>query len=76
MTDAGERPGPAGDAESELRHLRHDLRTPLAVVVGFAELLASDREIDAGTRREYAQRIVDAGRELRVMLDALEPPAG
>ena len=52
-----------------LARLRHDLRTPLAVVAGFAELLAAEREISEEQRRDYASRIVQAARELRTLLD-------
>jgi signal transduction histidine kinase len=50
--------------------LRHDLRAPLTVVIGFAELLASDRPISDEQRREYAERVLDAALELRQLLDS------
>ena len=50
--------------------LRHDLRAPLTVVIGFAELLASDRPISDEQRREYAERALDAALELRELLDS------
>jgi signal transduction histidine kinase len=53
-----------------LNRLRHDLRTPLTVVIGFAELLASDRELGVEERRDYAQRVLNAGYELRELIDA------
>jgi signal transduction histidine kinase len=55
--------------DDERRRLRHDLRSPLTIVAGFAEVLASDRQISDETRRDYAQRILTAAKELRVMLD-------
>jgi signal transduction histidine kinase len=51
------------------RRLRHDLRTPLTIVVGFAEILAADKPISDAARRDYASRIQAAAEELRVMLD-------
>ena len=51
------------------RRLRHDLRTPLTIVTGFAEVLAADREISDADRREYAGRIQAAAQEIRTLLD-------
>jgi signal transduction histidine kinase len=64
-------------SDDDRRRLRHDLRTPLTIVTGFAEVLAGERAIGDDDRRDYARRILDAGQELRVMLDALldDPPA-
>ena len=53
-----------------VRQLRHDLRTPLTIVTGFAEILAGDRPVSDDDRRNYAQRIVTAADEIRQMLDA------
>ena len=57
--------------EDERRRIRHDLRAPLTIITGFAELLASDKAISDVQRREYASRIQAAGVELRTMLDNL-----
>ena len=55
------------------RRLRHDLRTPLTIVAGFAEVLAGDRPLSEDDRRDYATRIVDAAHEIRALIDgALE----
>jgi two-component system phosphate regulon sensor histidine kinase PhoR len=53
------------------RRLRHDLRTPLTIVSGFAEVLAADRQISDADRREYATRIHAAADEIRELVDAL-----
>jgi signal transduction histidine kinase len=53
------------------RRLRHDLRTPLTIVSGFAEVLAADRTISDADRREYATRIQAAAVEIGELLDAL-----
>jgi signal transduction histidine kinase len=53
------------------RRLRHDLRTPLTIVSGFAEVLAADRQISDADRREYASRIHAAAIEIRELVDAL-----
>ena len=55
------------------RRLRHDLRTPLTIVAGFAEVLAGDRPLSEADRRDYATRIVNAAQEIRDLIDgALE----
>ena len=53
------------------RRLRHDLRTPLTIVAGFAEVLAADRPISDADRQEFAKRIQDAATEIRQMLDSV-----
>ena len=58
------------DAETR-RRLRHDLRTPLSIVAGFAEVLAADRPISDTDRQEFAKRIQDAASEIRRMLDSV-----
>ena len=57
-------------ADSAARRLRHDLRTPLTIVTGFAEILAADRPVSDEDRRDYAQRIVAAAEEIRELIDA------
>ena len=52
------------------RRLRHDLRTPLTIVAGFAEVLAGERPLSEADRRDYANRIVSAAREIRELIDA------
>jgi signal transduction histidine kinase len=52
------------------RRLRHDLRTPLTIVAGFAEVMAGDRPLSEDDRRDYATRIVNAAREIRELIDA------
>jgi signal transduction histidine kinase len=58
------------DGESR-RRLRHDLRTPLTIVAGFAEVLAADRPISDQERRDFAKRIQDAATEIRELIDAV-----
>ena len=64
-------------SDDERRRIRHDVRTPLTIVTGFAEVLAGDRAVTDDDRRDYARRILEAGQEIRAMLDALleDPPA-
>lgn len=57
-------------AEARLVRLVHDLRTPLTVISGFAELLERQREkLTEEQRTEYLQRIVAAATEMRAILD-------
>jgi signal transduction histidine kinase len=57
--------------EQRRRRLRHDLRTPLTIVSGFAEVLAADRAISDADRREYASRIQAAAVEIGEIVDAI-----
>ena len=50
--------------------LRHDLRSPLTVVLGFAELLAGDRVLSEEQRRDYAARLLAAATEMRDLIDS------
>ena len=58
--------------DESLQQLRHDVRTPLAVIVGFADVLAMKEELSFEDRRDYAQRISTAAGEIRDLLDAAE----
>jgi signal transduction histidine kinase len=49
--------------------LRHDLRSPLTVITGFADLLALDHRLSAEQRKDYAKRISAAADEIRRLLD-------
>ena len=59
----------AASGDDGRRRLRHDLRSPLTIVTGFAEVLAADKPIPDETRREYAARIQAAAEELRTLID-------
>jgi K+-sensing histidine kinase KdpD len=62
--------GERGAAADELRTLVHDLRTPLTIVEGFSDLLVRrGAELEPEQRDEYAQRIAEAARELRELVD-------
>jgi signal transduction histidine kinase len=56
--------------EEARRRLRHDLRTPLTIIAGFAEVLASDRSVSDDDRREFASRIQRAAEEIRRLIDS------
>jgi signal transduction histidine kinase len=57
------------DAEAR-RRLLHDLRTPLTIVAGFAEVLAAERPLAEADRREFALRIQEAATEIRALIDS------
>jgi signal transduction histidine kinase len=56
--------------DETLRKLRHDLRSPLVVITGFAQLLGGDRPISDEERRDYAERILRASQELDELMDS------
>ncbi len=58
-----------GLSPEALSRLRHDLRTPLTVVIGFAELLAGERALSDAERRDYAERVLGAALEIRELID-------
>jgi signal transduction histidine kinase len=61
--------GPRTFEEEELRTLRHDVRSPLMVISGFARMLGGDRDLSDEDRREFALRIEQAAEDLRQKLD-------
>jgi PAS domain S-box-containing protein len=54
-----------------LSHMGHELRTPLAVVIGFAELMTR-REMPAAEMRERAHDILGSARRLQRIVELLE----
>jgi K+-sensing histidine kinase KdpD len=57
-------------ADDRLVRLVHDLRTPLTVITGFAELLDRQQaKLTAEQRTEYVRRIADAAGEMGDILD-------
>ena len=64
-------------ADDALHQLVHDLRTPLTIVEGFADLLARRADdLPAPERDEYVRRIADAAREMRELLDRVGREVG
>ncbi len=53
----------------DLSRLRHDLRTPLTVVIGFAEIMSGERPMTDEQRRDYSQRVLNAAIEMRDLID-------
>lgn len=75
MSSPGAQDGP--DADARLATLVHDLRTPLTIVLGFADMLRKRGEqLDPEQRAEFVARIDDAAKDLRRILDAQRPAAG
>ena len=61
--------GPSAD---RIGRLRHDLRTPLTVVIGFAEIMAAERPLTEEQRHDYSQRVLNAAIEMRELIDEIE----
>ncbi len=61
----------AEPGDDRLLKLLHDLRTPLTVIAGFAELLERGGEqLTDEQRAEYLSRITSSALELREIVDA------
>jgi K+-sensing histidine kinase KdpD len=59
------------DPREQLLALTHDLRTPLTLVTGFAQMLARDGgELTEEQRTDYVRRLADCAREMTEILDA------
>ncbi|MEY2535064.1 MAG: hypothetical protein QOF29_2974 [bacterium] len=62
----------SADGEDRLGGLVHALRTPLTIVEGFADALSSRGErMSEEERAEYLERIGEAAREMRDLLDGV-----
>ena len=59
-----------GDPQERLAKLAHDLRSPLVVVKGFAELLATRPDLPEEQRAEFLDRVLTGAREIEEILDA------
>jgi signal transduction histidine kinase len=55
--------------DDPLGRLIHDIRTPLTVVDGFAQLLERDTTSTPGDRADYLDRIREGARDIRRLLD-------
>ena len=63
----------ADPIDARTRALVHDLRTPLAIITGFADALERrGADLPPEQRREFAGRILAAARELGEAIDALD----
>jgi signal transduction histidine kinase len=59
----------SGLTQEEARELAHALRTPIAVILGFSDLLMRPGELSEEDRLMYASRIRSGAEELRTILD-------
>lgn len=58
-----------------LAKLVHDIRTPLTLVLGFTDLLRRrGDELSPDQREEFLQRIDDAAKDLKRIVDDVRPP--
>lgn len=61
----------SGGADERIATLAHDLRTPLAIVSGFTEMLLTRYEsLTDEQRREFLERAHTAADEMKAILDA------
>ena len=57
------------ELQKRVRKVAHDVRTPITSIAGFADLIAEDRSVSAGTR-EMAATIAEETRRLSEMLES------
>ena len=74
MIDCAAGRGTLPDWERSMSQFQHDARTPLNVVLGFAQLL--EFEPLSPDQRESVDAIRDAGQQLLALLEGLAPSAG
>jgi signal transduction histidine kinase len=58
------------EPEERLARLVHDLRAPLTVVGGFADMLVRRDDLSDEQRADYLARIAEGARDLRAILDS------
>ncbi len=68
----GVAPDPARVRAAALGHIRHELRTPINGIIGYAEMLLED--VDEGDLVADLERIREAGRRLLGRVDAVLQP--
>lgn len=60
-----------------LRKVLHDVRTPLAVICGYVDLLQRrDEALSPEQRATYLAEVRKAAQDIGAILDAAHPPAG
>lgn len=58
------------EPEERLVRLVHDLRTPLTLVAGFADLLQRRTDLTDEQRTDFLARLTEAAADLRAILDS------
>jgi signal transduction histidine kinase len=72
MMTSTDGPGPVAwpaDPGLRLERLVHDLRTPLTIVTGFADLLGQRTDLTDAQRAEFLARVAEAAHQLQQILD-------
>lgn len=56
--------------KSELvANVSHELKTPLSMIMGYAETILSDKEMDEGTKGKFVKRIYDSSVRLNELIE-------
>lgn len=58
------------DPGERLVRIVHDVRTPLTIIGGFADMLVKRPDMDAAQREDFIARIAEAARDMRAILDS------
>jgi signal transduction histidine kinase len=58
------------DPGERLARVVHDVRTPLTIIGGFADMLVRRPDMDEEQRNDFIARIADAARDMRAILDS------
>ncbi len=62
---------PSGWKDHLIANVSHELRTPLTAIIGFSEILGSERAQDSALRREYAGIIHASGQHLLSLVNSI-----
>ncbi len=54
-----------------LANMSHEIRTPMTSIIGYADLLKQDPDLEESTRRDYVQVIGSSGRHLLTVINEI-----